>query len=60
MTSFLTQQFRSVDGQQELYVYYRGRLIYKAWYKGEQKQHGRMFHEREGLTQWATAEGKEK
>lgn len=37
--------------QQEVYLYYRGRLIYKQWFLKGVKVASRLFHEAEGLTQ---------
>jgi hypothetical protein len=37
----------------EIYIYFRGRLIYKQWQANGQKVASRMFHEGEGLTQFA-------
>ena len=53
MASFFTQAVLAADNRHELYVYFRGRLIYKAWYSAGQKQHGRVFHVGEGLSQVA-------
>lgn len=36
----------------ELYVYFNGNLIYKRWLKNSQK-HGKVFHDKEGLTQFS-------
>lgn len=55
MASFFTQAVPVADNRYELYVYFRGRLIYKAWYLAGQKQHGRVFHAGEGLSQGAKA-----
>lgn len=55
MASFFTQAVRAADNRHELYVYCRGRLIYKAWYIAGQKQYGRVFHVGEGLSQGAKA-----
>jgi hypothetical protein len=37
----------------EIYLYFQGRLIYKQWQQHGQKVASRMFHEGEGLTQFA-------
>jgi hypothetical protein len=55
MASFFTQAVLAIDNRHELYVYFRGRLIYKAWYLAGQKQHGRIVHVGEGLSQEAKA-----
>jgi len=55
MASIFTQTVRAADNRHELYVYFRGRLLYKAWYLAGQKQYGRVFHEGEGLSQEAKA-----
>jgi hypothetical protein len=51
MASFFTQTVLAADNCHELYVYFSGRLIYKAWYIAGQKQHSRVFHVGEGLGQ---------
>jgi hypothetical protein len=55
MASFFTQAVLAADNRHELYIYCRGRLIYKAWYLAGQKQHSRVFHVGEGLSQGAKA-----
>ena len=55
MATLYTQEFFSKDDRKELYVYFRGRLIYKAWYVAGQKRYSRVFHEGEGLTLGAKA-----
>lgn len=37
----------------EIYIYFKGRLIYKQWQENGRKVASRMFHEGEGLTQFA-------
>jgi hypothetical protein len=37
----------------ELYVFREGRLLYKRWLASGHKPYGRVFHENEGLTQFA-------
>ena len=37
----------------EVYIYFQGRLIYKQWQENGRKIASRMFHEGEGLTQFA-------
>lgn len=59
MATFFTQEVLSKGGRKELYVYFRGRLIYKAWYVAGQKQYSRVFHEGEGLTLEARARANE-
>lgn len=44
--SMMTKEI--IDNQ--LFVYYQGRLIYKRWIW---RDRGQMFHGSEGLTQWA-------
>jgi hypothetical protein len=39
--------------RQELYLYYKGRLIYKRWFLNGVKVSSRLFHEGAGLTQGA-------
>lgn len=39
--------------RQEVYLYYRGRLIYKQWFLQGVKVASHLFHEGEGLTQEA-------
>jgi hypothetical protein len=53
VATFFTYQLVGSALRQELYVYYRGRLLYKAWYVAGQKQSSKLFHEGEGLTQGA-------
>lgn len=36
----------------EVYVYFRGALIYKAWFVRGKKTVSRMFYDGEGLTQF--------
>jgi hypothetical protein len=55
MASFFTQTVLAADNRQELYIYFRGRLIYKAWYIAGQKHYGSVFHVGEGLSQEAKA-----
>jgi hypothetical protein len=55
MATFFKQAVLTADNRQELYVYFRGRLIYKAWYVAGQKRYGRVFHVGEGLSQEAKA-----
>jgi hypothetical protein len=50
---FFTQEVLSEGNRKELYVYFQGHLIYKAWYVAGRKLHSRMFHFGEGLTQRA-------
>lgn len=57
MAPFFTQAVPTADNRHELYVYLRGRLIYKAWYLAGQKQHSRVFHVGEGRSQEAKASG---
>ncbi|OGX90128.1 hypothetical protein BEN49_23865 [Hymenobacter coccineus] len=40
----------------EVYVYFRGALIYKAWFVKGKKTFSRMFHYGEGLTQFSNSE----
>lgn len=39
--------------RKEIYLYFRGRLIYKQWQENGVKVASRLFHEGEGLTQLA-------
>jgi hypothetical protein len=39
--------------RKEIYIYFRGRLIYKQWQENGVKVASRVFHEGEGLTQFA-------
>jgi hypothetical protein len=55
MATFFTRKVLSEGNRQELYVYFRGHLIYKVWYVAGQKQYSRLFHEGEGLTLGAKA-----
>jgi hypothetical protein len=55
MATFFTQMVLSADNRQELYVYFQGHLIYKAWYVAGRKRYSKLFHEGEGLTQEAKA-----
>ena len=57
MAPFFTQTVPAADNRHELYVYLRGRLIYKAWYLAGQKQHSHVFHVGEGRSQEAKASG---
>lgn len=57
MAPFFTKEVRSTGNRRELYLYFRGRLLYKAWYVDNQKQYGRLFHVGEGLTLEAKATG---
>lgn len=50
---FFTRKLVGTAPRQELYVYYRSRLLYKAWYVAGQKQYSKLFYEGEGLTQGA-------
>jgi hypothetical protein len=51
MAPFFTQAVPAADNRHELYVYLRGRLIYKAWYLAGQKQYSCVFHMGEGRSQ---------
>jgi hypothetical protein len=55
MATLFTKEIRSTDNHRELYLYFRGRLLYKAWYLDNQKQYGRIVHAGEGLTLAAKA-----
>lgn len=43
----------TINTGHELYVYFNGVLIYKRWLK---QGKGRMFHDKEGLTQFVRNE----
>ena len=45
---FFTRKLVGTAPRQELYVYYRGRLLYKAWYVAGQKQYSKLFYEGKG------------
>ncbi len=55
MSSFFIQKVVADDKREELYLYYKGCLIYKAWYVAGHKQYGRVFHEGEGIASPAKA-----
>jgi hypothetical protein len=55
MATSFTKEIRATGNRHELYLYFRGRLLYKAWYVDNQKQAGRVFHVGEGLTLAANA-----
>lgn len=55
MATLFTKEVRSTGNRRELYLYFQGRLLYKAWYVDNQKQYGRLFHIGEGLTLAAKA-----
>jgi hypothetical protein len=55
MATFFTRKVLSEGNRQELYVYFQGQLLYKAWYVAGRKRYSRLFHEGEGLTQEAKA-----
>ena len=42
-----------VVNDNQLYVYFNGVLVYKRWMFPNTKFYGRVFHEQEGLTQYA-------
>lgn len=49
MATLFTKEVRSIGNRSELYLYFRGRLLYKAWYLDNQKQSSKLFHTGEGL-----------
>jgi hypothetical protein len=49
MAALFTKEVRSTGNRRELYLYFRGHLLYKAWYLDNQKQSSRLFHDGEGL-----------
>lgn len=55
MAMLFTKEVRTTGNRSELYLYFRGRLLYKAWYLNNQKQYGRIVHAGEGLTLAAKA-----
>jgi hypothetical protein len=55
MASFSTYKVVLDDKREELYLYYRGHLIYKAWYVAGQKQYSKVFYEGEGISNGAKA-----
>lgn len=57
MAMLFTKEVRSTGNRSELYVFFRGRLLYKAWYIDNQKQYGRVSHAGEGLALATKATG---
>jgi hypothetical protein len=55
MATLFTKEVRSTGNRRELYLYFRGCLLYKAWYLDNQKQSSNLFHVGEGLTLEAPA-----
>ena len=57
MATLFTKAVRTTGNRRELYLYFRGRLLYKAWYLDNQKQYGRIVPAGEGRTLAAKATG---
>ena len=55
MATLFTKEVCSTGNRRELYLYFRGRLLYKAWYLDNQKQSSKLFHAGEGLASEAPA-----
>ncbi|MGI4969668.1 MAG: hypothetical protein ACRYGH_12000 [Janthinobacterium lividum] len=50
MATLFTKEIRLTGNHRELHLYFRGRLLYKAWYLDNQKQSSKLFHAGEGMT----------